>query len=160
MLADAAAAKVPVIQGGQDGYGGVLGAGVVAVFVALAHGRGVGFAGDLHIAAGGHCHQVVALIVGPGAGVAEGSNRRHNEAGVVGPQGVVLESPVGKKAAVAAGDDNVGVGGQAAKQGLARFGFQVEGDGALVGVVKHKIQAAPGVGQVAGIRPQAARGIA
>ena len=102
-------------------------AGIVAVLVALAHRRLVGLAGNLHIAAGGHDHQVVALIVGPLPGAAEGSNGGHNQAGVIGAQGVKADATVVQVMPVKTFDDYVSVAGQAG--GTARARIRSPGQG-------------------------------
>ena len=124
--------------------------GVVAVLVALAHGGLVGFAGDLHVAAGGHDHEVVALVVGPFAGVAEGRYGGRDQAGVVGAEGVEADAEVVEVVAVETLDDYVGVGGKAAEQIASGSGFEVQSDGTLVGVVEQEVEAAVKVGVVVG----------
>ena len=147
-----AAVHVPVVKSAQNRSSGELGPGKVGLIVALPHRRAVGLAGDLHEAAGSQGDQVRRAVVLPRARLAERRDGRHHQPRVSGAEFIVAEAQRLEAPNRVAFHHHVGPRGQLLEQRPSPFVFQVQGYGALVGVVEEEVEAALGPGLIAGER--------
>ena len=151
-----AAVHVPVVKSAENRGSGELGARKVGLIVTLPHRRAVGVAGDLHEAARSQGDQVRRSVVLPRTRLAERRDGRHHQPRVSGAEFIVAEAQRLEAPNRVAFHYHVGPRGQLLEQRPATFVFQVQGDGALVGVVEEEVEAALGSGLIAGERSSGA----
>ena len=154
-----------VDQRGHDGHVGEMTAHVPGIAATGSDGRRIRhvrlvIAAGGHLAARRHVQQVAGEVVPPGAGLAEGGQRAHDQPGVLLAESLVIE-PQGRQEARPEGFQNDVRCRRQTREKLASVcGFQIEGDAAFGRVVVPEGQAALRMGDVVEEWPDTAAALA
>ena len=143
---------IAVVEGGYDGAVGQHPGEEVNQGEADALGRAIGFAGEVHEAAVSLDDEVVAGLVGHGAGAPVAGDGAIDDVRVDFLDVVVAEAHAGQGAGAEALDHHVGVSGEFFDDVQALFGLEIDGEAALVAVEGEELRAfaVPDGGPLAG----------
>ena len=126
-------------QGGEDADTGIHSAHDICDANANLHGAAIRFTGQGHDAAVSLGHQIIAGLVGVGAGLAVSGDRPINQMRKILAQAVIVEPVFSQTTRLEVLQKNIGMGGKTADRGLAVRGGDVDFDRALVAVCGHEI---------------------